>query len=75
MLFRSKNMNLDVKCKSSVSYSNFPKLIARVLYFRKMQIICQNAQLNKLQMLVSLVGFLVKLKLPDLIKLNKNGRI
>ena len=36
-----------------------------------MQIICQNAQLNKLYILVPLVGFLVKLKLPVLIKLNK----
>ena len=35
------------------------------------QIICQDAQLNKLYLLVTLVGILVKLKLPVLIKLNK----
>ena len=36
-----------------------------------MQIICQNAQLNKLYLLVKLVGILVKLKLPVSNKLNK----
>ena len=36
-----------------------------------MQTICQNAQLNKLCMLVPSVEFLVKLKLSVLTKLNK----
>ena len=40
MPMKFKNMNLIVKCKSSVRYSKFWKLISRTLYSRKMQIKC-----------------------------------
>ena len=66
----------DFKCEIQFICELFKiwKFISRVLHFRKMQIICQNAQQQNVYLLVHLLELFGQNKSP-LINKNREGRI